>query len=202
MKLHMSSIEVKQNSTCHWSSDLFIIESNFFSWTTITSAPSNITAMARKKIASRRTRGKAPGKELTTKAAWKTETTEDSASKGNKNRSGFGAQKEIRKYQKSKNLLIQKKSFVRLLREIAKNCPWSAFNSAREWDFKPEAMKALQFACEDFLIELDEDSYQCVIHANRVTLLQNDLHLAVKLHRDEKRCARTWSGPIEQKLHA
>ena len=106
---------------------------------------------------------------------------------GNKNRSGFGALKEIRRYQKIKNLLIQKKSFVRLLREIAENCPWSAFNSTSEWDFEPEAMKVLQFGWEDFLTELDEDTDLCTIRAKCVIFQPNDLRLAVKLCRDEEK---------------
>ena len=92
---------------------------------------------------------------------------------------------EIRKLQKTTNLLIRKKPFLRLVREIAQNCPGTKFNAASERRFKPEAIKALQAAYEDFLTELNEDWDLCAIHAKRVTLQRNDLHLAVKLRRGE-----------------
>ena len=64
-------------------------------------------------------------------------------------------------------------------------------------------IKALQVACEDFLTELNEDSNLCAIHAKRVTLQSNDLHLAVKLRRDEEKMrARMSSAPIEAKLNS
>ena len=142
--------------------------------------------MARtKQTASKSTGGKAPRKELAKKAARKTKSPEDGASNQTGNHRGSGVLKEIRKLQRSTNLLIRKKPFVRLVREIAQNCPGTAFNAASEWRFKPEAIKALQVACEDFLTELDEDSNLCAIHAKRVTLQPEDMKLAVKLRRDE-----------------
>ena len=82
---------------------------------------------------------------------------------------------------------MRKKPFERLVREIAHNFPGITFYSASEWRFKPEAIKALQVACEDFLTELDEDSSLCANYAKRVTLQPNDLRLAVKLRRDEEK---------------
>ena len=144
--------------------------------------------MARtKQTASKSTGGKAPRKQLATKAARKTKPAEYGGRKGTKNRRESGALLEICKLQKSTNLLIRKKPFVRLVREIAQNCPGSAFNSASEWRFKPEAIKALQVACEDFLTELNEDCNLRAIHVKRVTLQPNDLHFVVKLRCDEEK---------------
>ena len=144
--------------------------------------------MARtKQTASKSTGGKAPRNQLASKAARKTKPAENGSEKPNKNHRGSSVLQEIRKLQKATHLLIRKKPFVRLVHEIAQNCPGTAFNTASEWRFKPEAIKALQAACEDFLTELNEDSNLCAIHAKRVTLQPNDLQLAVKLRRDEEK---------------
>ena len=144
--------------------------------------------MARtKQTAARSTGGKAPRNQLAQQAARKTKPCEGGLRKAYKFRPGTAALREIRKLQKSTHLLLRKKPFVRLVREIAQNCPGTAWNSASEWRFKPEAIKALQVACEDFLTELNEDSNLCAIHAKRVTLQPEDVKLAVKLRRDEEK---------------
>ena len=51
--------------------------------------------------------------------------------------------REIPKLHKTTNLLIRKKPSVRLAREIALNCPGTAFKAAKELRSKPEAIKAL-----------------------------------------------------------
>ena len=76
---------------------------------------------------------------------------------------------------------------MRLVHEIAQNCPGNAFIAASEWHFKSEAIKALQHACEDFLTEMNEGLNLCAIHAKRVTIQLNDLHLAVKLRHDKEK---------------
>ena len=138
-----------------------------------------------KQTASKSTGGKASRKELAKKAARKTKPDENDGSKSANNRRGSRALIEVRKIRKSTNLLILKKPLLRLVREIVQNCPGTVFNAASEWCFKPEAIKALQTAYEDFLTELKEDSNLCAIYANCVTLQPNDLQLAVKLRRDE-----------------
>ena len=105
--------------------------------------------MARtKQTASRSTGGKAPRNQLAQKAARITKPTDGGEKKTKKHRPGTVALREIRKLQKTTNLLIRKKPFVRLVREIAQNCPGTAFNSASEWRFNPEAIKALLVAYE------------------------------------------------------
>jgi histone H3 len=93
-------------------------------------------------------------------------------------RPGTAALREIRKYQKSTELLIRKLPFQRLVREIAQ-------------DFKPDlrfqsfAVLALQEASEAYLIGLFEDTNLCAIHARRVTIMPKDLQLARRI-RGEK----------------
>ena len=124
-----------------------------------------------KPTASKSTGGKAPRKPVTTKAARKTKSAESGGKKTSKSGRGYGALHEIRKIQKTTNLLIRKKPFVHLVREIAQNFPGTAFSAASEWRFKLKAIKALQDLCEYFLTVLNEYSNLCAVHIKRVTLL-------------------------------
>ena len=165
--------------------DLNIVLENFFDYEE-NPIPFNVHEMARtKQTAARSTGGKAPRKQLVEKAARKTKPMEGGIRKSYAHRPETVALHEIRELQKTTHLLLRKKPFVRLVREIVQNCPGTAFNSASEWRFKPEAIKALQVAYEDFLTELNEDSNRCAIHAKRVTLQPADIKIAVTLHRDE-----------------
>ena len=70
------------------------------------------------------------------------------------------ALKEIRKYQKSTDLLIRKLPFQRLVRELSQHF----INDMR---FQSSALLALQEAAEAYLVGLFEDSNMCAIHAKR-----------------------------------
>ncbi|XP_073182962.1 histone H3-like centromeric protein A, partial [Lepidochelys kempii] len=91
-------------------------------------------------------------------------------------RPGQRALLEIRKFQKSTNLLISKLPFSRVVREIC-------LMYTRGVDFRWQAMAllALQEAAEAFLVRLLEDSYLCSIHAKRVTLFPKDIQLARRI---------------------
>jgi histone H3 len=67
---------------------------------------------------------------------------------------------QIRKYQKSTELLIRKLPFQRLVREIAQ-----ATKTDLRW--QASAVEALQEAAEAYLVGLFEDSNICAIHAKR-----------------------------------
>ena len=133
-----------------------------------------------KQTARRSTGGKAPRHHLAIKTArvHKVKPAEGGIRKPNRFRSGTVALREIRKLQKSTELLIRKKPFKRLVREIAQDIGGG-------WRFKPNAISALQVACEDYITELNEDTNLCSIHAKRVTIRPADMRLAVKLRRDE-----------------
>ncbi|KAI1724875.1 core histone h2A/H2B/H3/H4 domain-containing protein [Ditylenchus destructor] len=87
------------------------------------------------------------------------------------------ALREIRRYQKSTELLMRKLPFQRLVREVSQ-------------DYKPDvryataAISALQEASEAYLIGLYEDTNLCAIHANRVTIMPKDLQLARRIRGD------------------
>ena len=84
---------------------------------------------------------------------------------------------EIRKYQKSSELLIPKLPFCRLVRQIA-------LEYKTDLRFQTTTFDALQEASESFLVGLIEDAYLCAIHAKRVTLMPRDLLLARRLRGD------------------
>jgi len=86
--------------------------------------------------------------------------------------------REIRKYQKSTDLLIRKLPFQRLVREIAQD-----FKS--DLRFQAAAVAALQEASESYLVSLFEDTNLCAIHAKRVTIMNKDIQLARRI-RGEK----------------
>ena len=78
--------------------------------------------MARTKQTARKsTGGKAPRKQLATKAARKSAPATGGVKKPHRYRPGTVALREIRRYQKSTELLIRKLLFQRLVREIAQD---------------------------------------------------------------------------------
>ncbi|XWS52478.1 hypothetical protein CRYUN_Cryun11dG0074000 [Craigia yunnanensis] len=102
--------------------------------------------MARTKQTARKsTGGKAPRKQLATKAARKSAPATGGVKKPHRFRPGTVALREIRKYQKSTELLIRKLPFQRLVREIAQD-----FKT--DLRFQSSAVAALQEAAEAYLI--------------------------------------------------
>ena len=102
---------------------------------------------------------------------------EKKARKKRRNRPGTVALREIRRYQKSTELLLRRAPFRRLVREIAQD-----FHN-EPLRFGSDAFAALQEASEMFLTEVFGDANLCAIHDKRVTLLQRDLQLAQKMRR-------------------
>ena len=121
-----------------------------------------------------RTGGKAPRKQLATKAARKSAPATGGVKKPHRYRPGTVALREIRKYQKSTELLIRKLPFQRLVREIAQD-----FKT--DLRFQSSAVLALQEASEAYLVGLFEDTNLCAIHAKRVTIMPKDVQLARRI---------------------
>ncbi|EDR05565.1 histone H3 [Laccaria bicolor S238N-H82] len=141
--------------------------------------------MARTKQTARKsTGGKAPRKQLAAKssarktAVRRSHSTNRAAAGGVKKphrfRPGTVALREIRRYQKSTELLIRKLPFQRLVREIAQD-----FKT--DLRFQSSAVMALQEAAEAYLVSLFEDTNLAAIHAKRVTIQPKDLALARRL---------------------
>ena len=131
--------------------------------------------MARTKQTARKsTGGKAPRKQLAIKAARKGLRSTGGVKRGHRYRPGTVALREIRRYQKSTELLIRKMPFQRLVREIAQDFK----NDLR---FESSAVLALQEAAESYLVGLFEDTNLCAIHARRVTIMPKDIQLARRI---------------------
>ncbi|XP_039918681.1 LOW QUALITY PROTEIN: uncharacterized protein LOC120752087 [Hirundo rustica] len=142
---------------------------------TPTNSDSMNRAMARTKQTARKsTGGKAPRKQLATKAARKSAPATGGVKKPHRYRPGTVALREIRRYQKSTELLIRKLPFQRLVREIAQD-----FKT--DLRFQSSAVMALQEASEAYLVGLFEDTNLCAIHAKRVTIMPKDIQLARRI---------------------
>ena len=115
--------------------------------------------------------GKAPRKQIGSKAARKSAPIQGGIKKPHRYRPGTVALREIRKFQKSTDLLIRKLPFQRVVREIAQQ-----FKS--DLRFQSQAVLALQEASEAYLVGLFEDTNLCAIHAKRVTIFPKDMQLA------------------------
>ena len=139
------------------------------------------------------TGGKAPRKQLASKAARKAPPSTGGVKKPHRYKPGKSlsspllstttkltrlqgtvALREIRRYQKSTELLIRKLPFQRLVREIAQD-----FKS--DLRFQSSAIGALQESVEAYLVSLFEDTNLCAIHAKRVTIQSKDIQLARRL---------------------
>lgn len=79
-------------------------------------------------------------------------------------RPGTVALREIRRYQKSTDLLIRLAPFKRLVLEVAQN-----FKT--DLRFQSMAITALQEASEAYLVGLLSDSQLCSIHSKRATVV-------------------------------
>ena len=153
--------------------------------------------MARTKKTARKKTGKTPHQNLVPKVPRKTLSQEQArknaakaAAAAQKNlgnfqtgdlkkpmryRPGTVALREIRRYQKTTELLIRKLPFSRLVREIAQDFKM-------DLRFQPQVIGALQEAAEAYLVGLFKDTNLCAIHAKRVTIMPKDIQLARRIH--------------------
>ena len=118
--------------------------------------------MARTKQTARKsTGGKIPRKQVASKSSSKRNIPVVDSKKIHRFRPGTVALREIRKYQKSTELLI------------------------RKMPFQSSAVLALQEASEAYLVGLFEDTNLCASHAKRVTIMPKDILLAKKIRGDK-----------------
>ena len=126
-----------------------------------------------KQTAARSTGGKSPRGRYRTQHGRKmglSSQVKSRVRKPSRFRPGTVALRQIRKYQKSTDLLIRKLPFLRLVREVAQKIkPGLRFQST--------AILALQEASESFLVTMFEDVNVCAIHAGRVTIQPKDIKL-------------------------
>ncbi|CAL8462427.1 g1960 [Coccomyxa elongata] len=87
---------------------------------------------------------------------------------------GTRALQEIRKYQKSTDLLLRKAPFQRLVRELTHNIQ-------PDYRWQMSALMALQEATECYLVSKFEDAQTAAIHGKRITIMPKDMQLALRL---------------------
>ena len=127
--------------------------------------------MARTKQTARKSSGgKCPRMLLNTRHAQRNRVRTGGVKKPRRFRPGTVALREIRRYQKSYDLLIRKLPFQRLVREIAHSIQ-------SDLRFQSLAILALQEAAEDFLVRMFEQVNLCAIHGGRVTIMVKDILL-------------------------
>jgi len=88
-------------------------------------------------------------------------------------RPGTVALREIRRFQKTTDLLIRKARFQRLVHEIAQK-----ISKNKYLRFQSLAVLALHEASEAYLVGMFEDTNLCALHAKRVTIMPRDMLLA------------------------
>jgi histone H3 len=86
-------------------------------------------------------------------------------------RPGTVALREIRKYQKSTDLLMRRAPFYRLVREVAQDFKENV-------RFEAAALNILQEAAESVLIDLFQDAHLLRRHCDKITVMPADLQLA------------------------
>ena len=118
--------------------------------------------------------GKAPRKLIPAKLARKNKPSTGAIKKPHRYRPGTVALRQIRKFQKSTELLCQKLCVARLVREITQNF-------RMDLRFQASALLAIQEAMEAWLVRLMEDMNLCAIHAKRVTIQPRDLKLVRRI---------------------
>lgn len=91
-------------------------------------------------------------------------------------RPGTVALREIRKFQRTTDLLIPKIPFQRLVREITQN-----LFPSEQYRFQSAAIGAIQEAAEAYLVGVMEDTQLCAQHARRMTIMPKDMALAIRL---------------------
>jgi histone H3 len=131
--------------------------------------------MARTKQTARKsTGGKAPRKQLATRAARKFATPTGCTKKPFRYRPGTQALREIRRYQKTGDLLLKKTPFGRLCREIGQR----KYSDLR---FTSDAKITCQQCTEPYMTTLFDHGNLLAIHANRKKVIPKDIQLAQRI---------------------
>lgn len=101
----------------------------------------------------------------------------DTEAKKRRFKAGTVALREIKRYQKSIDMLLPRAPFQRLVRQICNDFD-------HELRFQPQALVAIQEAAEAYIVSLFEDTNLCAIHAKRVTVTRKDMELARRIRGD------------------
>jgi histone H3/H4 len=107
----------------------------------------------------------------------KTNTNYGGVKKPHRYRPGTVALREIRKYQKSTELLIPRSPFQRLVREIVQEY-------IKDTRFTRQSLTAMQEAAEKYLVDVFEWCNLAAIHAKRSTIQPRDIAFVARAFKD------------------
>lgn len=123
---------------------------------------------------------KAPRKHLASKTVAGSTLAPGGVKKKHRFKPGTVALREIRKYQRTTELLIKKLPFARLVKEICDDlCNMSAFPNGPRME--SAARMCLQESTEAYLVGLFEDTNLETIHRKRITVAPKDIQLARRI---------------------
>ena len=97
---------------------------------------------------------------------------------------GLVALREIRRYQQSTECLIKRTPFNKLIKEISQEyrvCPDGPGMPSVQVRFQSTALAAFQEEAENFIMGLFEDVILLAVHARRVTVMPQDIRLALRI---------------------
>lgn len=115
---------------------------------------------------------------LSTKRRKKLHTFERDEAKKRRRKPGTVALRQIKFYQKTTELLLRALPFARVVKEVGDTLSIAEFT---KYKWKQTAIEALQNAAEAYLVALFEDVNRAAIHAKRVTVRPEDLHIVRKI---------------------
>ena len=137
--------------------------------------------MARTKQTPRVSR-KAPRKQLSSNLAARKRPPVATATvkKPHRHRPGTVALREIRRYQKSTELLVPKAPISRVVKEILYD-----LCNTDPYKMQSLALAAVHEASEAFTVGLMEDANLCAIHGKRVGVIPKDIQLARRIRGED-----------------
>lgn len=99
-------------------------------------------------------------------------------------RPGTVALREIRKYQKSTDLLIRRAPFQRLVKEVHQDICADALRGGRRINvtrWSVAGLLAIQEAAEAYLVDMYMDVQRLAIHRKRITITEKDMRILQRL---------------------
>ena len=106
--------------------------------------------------------------------------TSDGLKKQRRYKPGTVALREIRKMQKSTHLLMAKRPFQRLVRQVIRKVAPAGIDMRIE----RKALQALQEASEAYLVEVLQATNKAALHRRRVTIAPLDVRFAMDMRGD------------------
>lgn len=105
---------------------------------------------------------------------------------------GTVALRQIRKYQKTVDLLVPRSAMIRLIREVAQDVK-------SDLRFEKAALDALQRSAEDYLTGVLDSSQHLAVHGKRITVDAKDVRMCMHQRRNSDKLAESTLAYLESK---